>query len=275
MLQNQTGRAADISDREFARFQSMLYDIAGISLADSKKTLVVSRLSKRLREYQLGNFSDYLKLIDSNEHPHELQTAVDLLTTNETYFFREQNHFTFLKEHAEKSRNSGADNFRVWSAACSSGQEPYSIAMVLDSVLGNSSWEIQASDISTQVLDKARLGLYPIAQADNISNDYLMKYCLKGVGSQLGTFAVDRKLRDRVRYFHGNLNTATPKIGLFDVIFLRNVMIYFDVNTKRQVVARLQAHLKSGGYLLIGHSESLNGINDHLKMVAPSIFRKP
>lgn len=275
MAQNIVAKTAELSDREFAQFQSMLYNISGISLATSKKTLVISRLSKRLRECELSSFGEYLKLLDRSDHRHELQTAVDLLTTNETYFFREPNHFTFLKTLAEKSKSSGTDNYRVWSAACSSGQEPYSIAMVLESCLGNRPWEILASDISTQVIDKAKKALYPIAQADNIPKEFLLKYCLKGVGSQAGTFLIDRMLRDRIQFFHGNLNTQLPKLGQFDVIFLRNVMIYFDTETKRQVVSRLETLLKPGGHLLIGHSETLNGINDRLKMLAPSIFRKP
>ncbi|MEY4640296.1 MAG: hypothetical protein RLZZ227_290 [Pseudomonadota bacterium] len=267
--------SSELSDREFARFQSMLFDITGISLASSKKSLVVGRLGKRLREYQLSSFGEYLSLLDRPDHRHEVQTAVDLLTTNETYFFREPNHFQFLKSQAEASKARAADNYRVWSAACSSGQEPYSIAMVLDSVLGTRPWEIMASDISTQMLEKAHKGQYPLAQADNIPDDYLNRYCLNGVGSMAGTFLVERSLRDRVQFFHGNLNTDAPRIGQFDVIVLRNVMIYFNSDTKRQVIGRLQKLVKPGGYLVVGHSETLNGISSELKMIAPSIYRKP
>lgn len=266
--------ASDLNDREFAQFQSMLYDIAGISLTAAKKPLVAGRLAKRLREYQLNNFSQYLALLAQKEYRHEVQTAIDLLTTNETYFFREPNHFAFLKRQlAVQSR--GAGSFRVWSAACSSGQEPYSIAMVLQECLAGRNWEVLASDISTRVLDTARAGVYPIAQADNIERPYLTRYCLKGVGSQAGSFMIDKMLRDKLQFFHCNLNARLPDLGLFDIIFLRNVMIYFDVETKRQVVNRLQAVLKPGGFLFIGHSESLQGINRELKMIVPAVFQKP
>lgn len=266
--------ATELSDREFAQFQSMLYDIAGISLSGAKKSLVAGRLAKRLREYQLSNFSQYLALLAQKEYRHEIQTAIDLLTTNETYFFREPNHFSFLKTLLQ-AQSRGAGSFRVWSAASSSGQEPYSIAMVLQECLVGRNWEVLASDISTRVLDTARVAQYPIAQADNIARHYLTDYCLKGIGSQAGTFIVDRLLRDKVQFFHCNLNTKLPDVGLFDIIFLRNVMIYFDADTKRQVVKRLQAVLKPGGFLFIGHSESLQGINSELKMIVPAVFQKP
>lgn len=265
--------ASELSDREFARFQTMLYDIAGISLSDTKKPLVAGRLSKRLREYQLSNFGQYLALLAQKEYRHEVQTAIDLLTTNETYFFREPNHFSFLKKQLE-AQSRGSGSFRIWSAACSSGQEPYSIAMVMQDCMDGRNWEVLASDISTRVLDKARIGQYPIAQADNIARPYLTSYCLKGIGSQAGTFMVDKVLRDKVQFFHCNLNAKLPDVGLFDIIFLRNVMIYFDIDTKRQVVNRLQAALKPGGFLFIGHSESLQGINSELKMIVPAVFQK-
>ncbi len=267
--------APEISEYEFSRFQKMLYDIAGISLSSAKKPLVVSRLSKRLREYRLDSFGDYLKLLELRDFQHEVQTAVDLLTTNETYFFREPNHFVFLKEQAEQARRAGSEPFRVWSAACSSGQEPYSIAMVLQDCLGQGNWEVMASDISTLILEKAKAGKYPIAQAENIAPEYLSRFCLKGIGSQAGTFLMDKTLRDRVAFFHCNLNAALPRIGLFNIIFLRNVMIYFDVETKQKVVSKLLSLLRPGGYLFIGHSESLHGISKEMEMVRPAIFRKP
>lgn len=263
----------DISEHEFSQFQRMLYDIAGISLSSAKKPLVVSRLSKRLREYRLGSFTEYLTLLGQQEFQHEVQTAVDLLTTNETYFFREPNHFVFLKQQVNQAQ--AVRPFRVWSAACSSGQEPYSIAMVLQDCLGQGAWEVLASDISTQVLNKAQVGKYPIAQAENIAPEYLSRFCLKGIGSQAGTFLIDKPLRERVQFFHCNLNAGLPGIGPFDIIFLRNVMIYFDVETKRKVIARLLGLLRPGGYLFIGHSESLHGITSDMKMIKPAIFRKP
>lgn len=263
----------EITDAEYSRVTTLLHRISGISLGDAKKSLVVSRLGRRLSEHRLQNFTQYLGLLDDAANGAELQTAVDLLTTNETYFFREQNHFDFLKKLVSEHR--GVQPYRVWSAACSYGQEPYSIAMVLEATLGGRAWEIMASDISTRTIDAARTGQYPIAQADKIPNEYLARFCLKGVDRQQGTFIIEPALCKNVQFFHGNLTNAAPGIGQFDVIFLRNVMIYFNNATKLQVVNNLLSTLKRGGHLLIGHSESLNGVTDELKMLSPSIYRKP
>ncbi len=263
-----------LHEHEFSQIKDMIYRMAGISMSPSKKPLIMGRLAKRLKAHNLSSYSDYLKLLENGQYADELQMAVDLLTTNETYFFREPKHFTFLQQTILPQHTSTRP-FRIWSAASSSGQEPYSLAMLLDAQLSHKPWELLASDISTQVLDKARAGQYPIVQAKNIEPAYLSRYCLKGVGSQAGTFLIERKLRERVKFMQVNLNTALPKLGEFDVVFLRNVMIYFDVHTKRQVVRRILDQIRPGGYLLIGHSESLNGVVDDLKPVMPSIYQKP
>jgi chemotaxis protein methyltransferase CheR len=266
--------AATLSDREFHQFSDMIYRIAGISLSPAKKPLVSSRLSKRLHEHRLSSYGEYFQVLSGGKNPDEIQIAVDLLTTNETYFFREPKHFDYLRDKILPQHPAGRA-LRVWSAASSSGQEAYSIAMTLADQLGSQPWEIVASDISTRVLEKARTGQYPLEQAKHIPQNHLNDYCLKGIGSQSGTFLIERNLRSRVDFKQVNLNTTLPKLGEFDVVFLRNVMIYFDVETKRQVVNRITSQLKSGGYLLIGHSESLNGVVDNLKMVQPSVYRKP
>lgn len=264
---------AAITDQEFQRFQKLIYRIAGIHLGPAKKPLVTSRLAKRLNEYGLSSYGDYFQLLSSGSHPAELQMAVDLLTTNETYFFREPKHFEFL-QRTILPQHPRPRPFRVWSAACSSGQEPYSIAMTLAEHLGDGPWEILASDISTRVLEKASRGHYPLEQTEHIPRSYLSKYCLKGIGSQDGTFLVDGKLRSRINFAQINLNEALPRVEPLDLIFLRNVMIYFDAQTKRKVVQQLFEVLKPGGYLFIGHSESLNGIYDEIRPVAPAIYRK-
>jgi chemotaxis protein methyltransferase CheR len=263
-----------LSDAEFVQIRDLIYSKAGISMSTAKKSLVVGRLAKRLRAHNLASYSDYLRLLDSGEHPDEMQMAVDLLTTNETYFFREPKHFTFLQERILPQHAAGRP-FRVWSAASSSGQEPYSIAMILAQHLGHQPWEVLASDISLRVLEKARVGHYPMEQAKNIPPHYLSDYCLKGVGSHEGTFLINRQLRERVTFQQINLNTSLPQTGEFDLVFLRNVMIYFDTETKRQVVRRLMERIKPGGHLFIGHSESLNGIVDYFQTVMPSVYRKP
>lgn len=262
-----------LRDQEFAQFQDLIHRIAGISMSSSKKPLVSGRLAKRLKHYQLSSYGEYFKLLSSS-NPDELQMAVDLLTTNETYFFREPKHFDFLREKILPAHTHGRP-FRVWSAASSTGQEPYSIAMTLADGLGGKPWEMVASDISTRVLEKARSGHYPIEQAQHIDAKYLKRYCLKGVDGQEGTFLMERSIRNQVKFMQVNLNAPLPQLGEFDVVFLRNVMIYFDNDTKRQVVLRIMQQMKPGAYFLIGHSESLNGIVEELQVVAPSIYRKP
>lgn len=265
--------AVVLHEKEFAQFRELIYRIAGISMSAAKKPLVASRLAKRLRYYGLASYAEYFQMITANNGKTELQMAVDLLTTNETHFFREPKHFEFLRRYIVPERQPGK-TLRIWSAACSSGEEPYSIAMLLDEVLNGAPWEIVASDLSTQVLEKARSGLFPIERMPEIPPHYLSNYCLKGTGSQQGTLLIERKLRERVRFVHYNLTETPPKLGEFDVIFLRNVMIYFDQDTKRQVVSRLLSLLRPGGHFLVGHSETLNGINEDVRLVQPAVYRK-
>ena len=263
-----------LSDQEFEQFQKLIYRIAGISLSSAKKQLVSGRLAKRLKHFQLSSYGEYFRLLTAGKHPDEMQMAVDLLTTNETYFFREPKHFDYLREKILPTHPHGRP-FRVWSAASSTGQEPYSIAMVLADGLGGKPWEMMASDISMRVLEKARSGHYPIEQAQQVPRNYLSRYCLKGVAEQEGTFLMDKPIRNAISFRQINLNAALPQTGEFDLVFLRNVMIYFDNDTKRQVVQRIMGKMRQGAHLFIGHSESLNGIVDELQAVKPSIYRKP
>lgn len=263
-----------ISDAEFTQFQRFIFDEAGISMADAKKTLVSGRLSKRLSVHGLESYGEYFKLLSSGRHPGEMQMAVDLLTTNETYFFRETKHFDFFREQALAAR-SRPQAFRVWSAASSSGEEAYSLAMVLADCLQTTPWDIVGTDISTRVLEGARRGLYPMERARHLPDAYQRRFCLKGTGPYEGQLLIERSLRSKVNFRQVNLNEPLPELGQFDIIFLRNVMIYFNLETKRQVVARVLAALKPGGYFCVGHSETLNDISKAVQMVAPSIYRKP
>lgn len=263
-----------ISDQEFGNFQRFIFEAAGITLSSAKKALVCGRLSKRLQHRRLNSYSEYFRLLSSGDDPVEVQTAVDLLTTNETYFFREPKHFDVLRQQASLARNSSR-TYRVWSAASSSGEEAYSIAMVLADCLDGNPWEVIGSDLSTRVLQQARSGHYSTGRTKQIPPAYLQRFCLKGVGAQEGTLLVDRALRARVQFLQVNLNEQLPQLGTFDMIFLRNVMIYFNAATKRQVVSRLLGLLKPGGHFLIGHSESLNDISTAVQQVAPSVYRKP
>jgi chemotaxis protein methyltransferase CheR len=199
-------------------------------------------------------------------------THIDLLTTHETFFFREPKHFDFIRDIIIPTWNSV--HYRVWSAASSSGEEAYTLAMILAEHAGNKNWEIVGTDISTQILDRARSGHYAIERADNIPKNYLTKYCLKGTGQQQGTFIMCPELRQKVQFIHANLKDNLSQLGSFDVIFLRNVLIYFDIKTKQQVVTQLLRQLKPNGYFIVGHSESLNGVVDNLKVIVPSVYQK-
>jgi chemotaxis protein methyltransferase CheR len=267
-----------ISQGEFVRFQRFIFDMAGITMSDSKKALVSGRLAKRLQHLGLSTYDAYFRLLTDGAHKDEVQLAVDLLTTNETYFFRESRHFDLLREAAQAARPDlrAGTPFRVWSAACSSGEEPYSVAMVLADVLKAEPWDVTASDISTRVLQRARTGHYPMERTSHVPPDYLRRFCLKGVREQQGTLLVNRALRERVQFRQVNLNTALPgDLGTYDVVFLRNVMIYFNGETKRQVVTRVLGRMKPGAHLFIGHSESLQDLGGMVRPVIPSVYRKP
>ena len=264
-----------ITDAEFRQFQGFIFDSAGITISPAKKALVAGRLAKRLHHCGVATYGEYFRLLGSGALAGETQVAVDLLTTNETYFFREARHFDLLRDEARNTQAHG-NGFQVWSAACSSGEEVYSIAMTLADTLGERvPWSVLGSDISTRVLAQAQRGYYPAERARLVPPALLHRYCLKGMGKQDGTMLVARDLRARVRFAQVNLNVALPRIGPFDVVFLRNVMIYFSKETKREVVRRIASVLKLGGLLLIGHSESLHDIAGDLRPVAPSVFRKP
>jgi chemotaxis protein methyltransferase CheR len=263
---------APITDAEFQRVARWLRGVAGIHLSSQKKPLVMGRLAPRMRHHGLRRYGDYIALICDGHDPEETQIAVDLLTTNETQFFREPSHFDFLARTLVE--RPGRRIMRVWSAACASGEEPYSIAMILAAALGDAPWEVLASDLSTRMLAKAATGHYPMTRARGIPRAHLLSCCLKGTGSQDGTFLIGDRLRARVRFRHINLIRPLPDIGEFDVIFLRNVMIYFDSETKREVVGRVVARLATDGHLIVGHSESLSGVSGGLQPLAPSVYRK-
>jgi chemotaxis protein methyltransferase CheR len=268
------GRGLAINDDEFRAFSGWIYQQAGIHLSDQKKALVAGRLGARLRHHQLARFADYYSLLNGGRFPEETQIAVDLLTTNETHFFREPRHFDFLRNHIAAQHPAGKP-LRVWSAACSSGEEPYTIGMTLASSPVEDRWEVLASDLSSRVLARARLARYSMERAKDIPQAVLHAHCLKGTGKHDGVFMVAPHITSRVTFSSINLNEPLPGIGEFDVVFLRNVMIYFDMPTKQRVVDRITATLRPGGYLMIGHSESLTTVRSEMKAVSPAIYRKP
>lgn len=267
----------ELKPHEFTHFQKMIYELAGISLTPAKKSLVQGRLTRRLVHHGLASFSEYYKLVKSQ--PAELQVAIDLLTTNETYFFREPRHFELLRERVlpeyKIKRLRGPSNpLRIWSAASSSGEEAYSLAMVCDDVLGATGWEVLGSDINASILDRARMGLYEMSRIEGIPKAYLKRYCLKGTGSYSGQLLIDASVRNKVGFMRLNLNDYLPDVGDFDIIFLRNVLIYFEMATKQKVVSRVLKRLNPGGWFFVSHSESLNGIQHDLVQQAPAVYRK-
>ena len=197
--------------------------------------------------------------------------TVDLLTTNETYFFREQQHFDLLKDLLQQGWPGHVP--QIWSAACSSGEEPYSIAMTLAEHFGDKPWQVDASDLSNRMLSTAEQGLYPLSRAREVPSALLRKYCLKGLGQFDGYLLVEPGLRQRLSLHTHNLMEPVTRKKKYDLIFLRNVLIYFDAPSKKTIINHLLQALQPGGLLFVGHSESLNGITDALVPLRPAVYR--
>lgn len=279
-----TGSALQpITEQQFSRFQKLIYSVAGIHLAPHKKALLEARLSKLIRELGLDSFDAYYKHVVSAAQGDELIRMLDRVSTNETHFFREPRQFEFLEnrvfsEWREKATSGlKPKQLRLWSAGCSTGEEPYSIAMLLlDHFPQHGDWqlEILATDLSTRVLDKAQAAVWPIVKAQEIPEKYLKQYMLRGTGSQHGKMKAGAEIRSLIRFERLNLNDERyPVTGRFDAIFCRNVLIYFDTPSRTRVIERLIDSLAPSGYLFVGHAESLNGITDRARQVMPTIYR--
>ena len=249
-----------LSDTEFSQLQTLMRQVSGIIMADHKKQLVAGRLMKRLKALGCRNFSEYVHLLSDPGHQDERRLAVDLLTTNETFFFREEPHFQFLRAVLA---DWDSRPLRIWSAACSSGEEVYSIAMLLHELLpGRNNWSLLGSDLCRHALETASVGIYPMSRAQAIPPEYLKRYCLKGVGELDGLLQVKPELQTNVSFRCINLNARLPAdLPTFDLIFLRNILIYFDTSGKKAIVENVLSRLKKGGGLFIGHSESLYGLD--------------
>jgi chemotaxis protein methyltransferase CheR len=264
-----------LRDDTFRRITDLMYSSIGLSFTDSKKPLVSSRLAPRIQRLGLASYEDYLTLIAGQDDGGEFQMAVDLLTTNETYFFREPAHYELLeRELATKRPRSLA----VWSAASSFGDEAFSTAMLLADLQQQgrltSDWSILGTDISDRVLRSASQAVYPEDRLRNVSPERLRRYCLRGEGESEGLVQIQDKLRERVRFGQLNLCQPAEGIGPFDVIFLRNVLIYFDTPTKVDVVDRALTLLRPDGLFFIGTAEGRVPCRTPLQSVAPGAFRK-
>ncbi|GGY87371.1 chemotaxis protein methyltransferase [Cellvibrio zantedeschiae] len=261
-----------LSSTAFKRIQSFFQQESGIFIPGHKHQLIITRLRTHMLSLGFKDFDRYSSyLVESASHAERTQ-VVDLLTTNETYFFREPEHFTQLANAMLPKVKTRP--LRVWCAAASSGEEPYSLAMVLNEKLGPTGWELTASDLSVRVLETAEQGLYRMQRLECMPPEYLKKYCRRGVGPYEGMFMVDSELRKRVNFVQHNLLDSAASLGQFDIIFVRNVMIYFDTDVKKQVLSNLYAQLRPGGWLVTSHSESLIGLDTPLKSVRPSIYRR-
>lgn len=268
----------NMSNDDFELFRVLMYNTAGINFNLTKKTLIVGRLSKRLREQNITSFKDYYDFVVRPENTFEFQRMLDVLTTHETYFFREPKHFEYLAKTIIpllKQSHSRTKKIRIWSAASSTGEEAYSIAMVLMDLLGtNYPWEIIATDISQESLAQGHSGIYRTDRLEGVPKTYYQRYFMKGIGSKTGTVKVVPELRERVQFKQANLTQACSDVGIVDIAFLRNVLIYFDVKTKQQVINTISKQLDKQAWLFIGHSESLNGIQSSLVSEQATIYKK-
>ena len=265
----------ELSDAQFRRVGEIVTRVSGIQLPPGKESLVRSRLAKRMRALSIASVSEYLDLVDRDASRAELAEMVDVLTTNKTSFFREADHFRLLQETIFPSLERGRGEVRLWSAGCSSGEEPYTIAMVARETMGASASRVRilATDISARVLEKARQGVYDADQLDDVPPT-LRRNHFEPVPGAHDRLRVVAGTREMVQFARLNLMGDWPMRGPFDVILCRNVMIYFDKPTQERLVSRYAALLAPGGYLFVGHSESLSGLRHELAYVQPATYRK-
>ena len=268
------------SDEDFRSLAQLAYDHAGISLADNKRNLVYSRVSRRLRALRMSTFREYREFLAIDAR--EIESFINSISTNHTKFFREAHHFHHFRTHTahpfaqSRGRNVGG-RLRVWSAGCSSGEEPYTIAVVLKREIvdfGGCDVRILATDIDTDILTKAARGEFTSSAFDEVPKPYHSFFTAEESGGTVGKVVMDRDVKSLITFRHLNLMGAWPFQGKFDVIFCRNVMIYFDAPTKATLVDRFTQQLKPGGWLYIGHSESLIGTHPGLQLVGRTIYQR-
>lgn len=272
-----------ISDEEFSLIQSLIKAQTGIALSEHKRSLVASRLGKRLRALELPSLRTYYDYLMGPDGAAELENFVNAMTTNKTDFYRERAHFDFLEREvvpALKARaaQTGERRVRIWSAGCSTGEEPYTISLTLCEALGRMlAWDVRilASDIDTDVLSQAAEGIYPQERVSEIPSALLQRYFLRGTGKNTGLVKVGREIRSLITFRRINLlEEPWPIYTLFDCIFCRNVIIYFDRPTQCRLMSRFAAQLKGEGFLFLGHSESLHGVCDQFSFLRNTIYRK-
>jgi chemotaxis protein methyltransferase CheR len=271
-----------LSAKEFGRLSRFIYDTCGIKMPEVKKTMLEARLAKRLRTLGMHSFGDYCDyLFSSAGQENELVQMLDMVTTNKTDFFREPDHFDYLTQTVlpDWLRRHDGGCLSIWSAGCSSGEEPYTLAMVLSEFAQKNpgfDFDILATDISTRVLEKAQLAIYPEAQAEPIPMPLKKKYLLRSKDRNSGMVRIVPELRRKVRF--RRLNFMDEEFGMrehLDIIFCRNVIIYFDRPTQEKLLQRFHSNMKPGSFIFMGHSETLSGLNVQLASVYPTVYRKP
>jgi chemotaxis protein methyltransferase CheR len=265
-----------LAPETFVRFCELVYRKAGIKLGSQKEALVSARVGKRMRKLGLTDFETYYRLVSKDETGEELVELLNAISTNVTHFFRESRHFDFLGQSLKRWEAEGQTRFRIWCAASSTGEEPYSIAItVKESLRDCPDIKILATDISTKVLGLARDGLYSMRQMEKVPESAMRKYFEKEDVQGETKYRVVNELKKMVSF--ARLNLAEPPFpmkGPFDVVFCRNVMIYFDNEVRRKLLADAYRLLKPGGYLMVGHAESLSGMLSNFKSVEPSVYVK-
>ena len=264
--------------KTFDTFRDLIYDKAGININGNKVALVAARVGKRMRELSITEHREYLEFVFNDHHSGELVHLLDAISTNVTSFFREGTHFDFFGSLMEQWRDSGQKKYRFWSAASSTGEEPYSMAMVILDKLGKavSDVKILATDLSTKVLARCAEGVYTKEKTAPVPPSKLDKYFEKRSMSKRTCFAVRQEVKNLITFSRLNLSKPPfPMNGPFDAVFCRNVMIYFDNTVRKNLLDEIFRLLKPGGYLFVGHAESLTGILSGFKAVQPSVYCKP
>ncbi|HPG41135.1 MAG TPA: protein-glutamate O-methyltransferase [bacterium] len=273
-----------LSNEDFNRLGQFIQNGYGIKMPDNKKTMLQARLQKRLRTLGLDSFHDYCDLVlSSPDYDYEIVNMIDAVTTNKTEFFREPVHFSYLvktalpavikhwKVHSKKM-------IKIWSAGCSTGEEPYTIAMIVDDFLKNYpdfNFAILATDLSTQVLDKARTAIYPEDRISPVPMEFKHRYLLKSTNRELKQVRIVPQLRSRVTFAQLNfMDDVYPLKDEMDIVFCRNVIIYFEKHIQENIVNKLTAHLRTDGYLFMGHSETLFSLKVPVRQAAPTIYQK-
>ena len=272
---------SELRDIDFEKLSRLVYEQSGINLHAGKKELVKARLSKRLREGKFGSFRDYYHYVTSGKGIDELVGMIDSISTNLTSFFREESHFHKLYEIVPEMIKPAYNKrrmpkLRIWSAGCSTGEEPYSLAITAREIVDgrNCDLRILGTDISTRTLKTAVAGIYPKEKTNNIPPLLLRKYFQIGQKRWSNYYRVKKEIKDIITFRRFNLMEIPSFNNPFDIIFCRNVMIYFDKETQDGLVNRFYDKLKEGGYFFAGHSESLTGLTHRFKYIEPSVYRK-